>query len=212
MKFTKYYLDHLNFPRYRMDRNLGVVVDQFLFPELKIFSYQLKLWWQGEVGTNSAFLDSLFFLLNARTIRDIQSMDFKEWQNYLSDGPTQTVWDTDDSLAFWQNQFLQVKLWYYILPTPALTLPPYHEFKILGLGRQILWLERFLNEMVRPVLARDQGGINLLDIDLSKNIFILKLSEACQQCPHRNKTTLDFLQSTFRQALSYSDLKVILEQ
>lgn len=75
------------------------------------------------------------------------------------------------------------------IPFPA-------DFFAMDLELQVAHIEKILDVKVRPGLAGDGGGIQLMGID-GKTIYVYYLG-ACGDCPSATSGTLNFIQQTLK--------------
>jgi NifU-like protein len=64
-------------------------------------------------------------------------------------------------------------------------------------GQFILKVNKVIEQVIAPQLAKDQGGIELVDIQ-DKNILV-KLTGACKGCQRSQITLKDFVQAQLRE-------------
>ncbi|MBL8029437.1 MAG: iron-sulfur cluster assembly scaffold protein [Fibrobacteres bacterium] len=76
------------------------------------------------------------------------------------------------------------------------------KFESMTVPQKLKALEKVLDEAVRPSLAADSGGVEIMDID-GDTVFIQYLG-ACAGCASSGRGTLDFIQATLRDRLSAS--------
>ncbi len=75
----------------------------------------------------------------------------------------------------------------------------------LGSFEQVRRIERVLDERVRPMLSRDGGDLEV--VDLRDHELIIRYGGACHGCPHALGATLMFVKGALAEALGV-DLEV----
>ena len=90
-------------------------------------------------------------------------------------------------------------------PEIQITFP--EDFFGLSLEDQLSHLNRILEAKVRPGLAGDGGGLDIMGIE-GNTVYIYYLG-ACGSCPSATTGTLNYIQTTFKQ-LAHPTLEVAL--
>lgn len=73
-------------------------------------------------------------------------------------------------------------------------------FFSLPISEQLLLINQILDDRIRPGLASDGGGIELLSIH--GNVVEVRYQGACGNCPSSGKGTLSFIEDAFHRSVS----------
>lgn len=68
-------------------------------------------------------------------------------------------------------------------------------------------VEKVLNEQIRPMLAADGGGVDLIDVK-ADNTVVVKLTGACGCCPFSMMTLKNGVETELRHA--FPELKEVV--
>jgi NifU-like protein len=73
-------------------------------------------------------------------------------------------------------------------------------YETMKIPQKLKELEKVLDEAVRPSLAADSGGVEIMDIE--GDVVSIQYLGACAGCASSGRGTLDFIQTTLREHLS----------
>ena len=93
---------------------------------------------------------------------------------------------------------------------PETILDKFHkeDFQNCNLKEKILIIEAVLDQAIRPALANDGGGIDVLGIE--GNVINVHYQGACGTCPSSTTGTLSYIETFLKDTL-HSDLTVIAQ-
>lgn len=80
------------------------------------------------------------------------------------------------------------------------------EFEKLSTDEQLAFIDRILNESIRPGLARDGGGLQVMG--LKGNVLSIRYQGACGSCPSSTAQTLHYIENMLQNKVS-STLQVV---
>ena len=91
---------------------------------------------------------------------------------------------------------------------PETILDKFHkeDFPNCDIKEKILIIEAVLDQAIRPALANDGGGVEVLGIE--KNVVNVHYQGACGTCPSSTTGTLSYIETFLKDTL-HSDLKVV---
>ena len=93
---------------------------------------------------------------------------------------------------------------------PESILDKFHkeDFQKCNKEEKILIIEAVLDQAIRPALANDGGGVDVLGIE--ENVINLRYQGACGTCPSSTTATLSYIETFLKDTL-HSDLTVVAQ-